>query len=55
MLYPLLNYLNRKLIMWATRKYRRLKRRERRAAAWLRAIASREPRLFAHWAFGVRP
>jgi hypothetical protein len=55
MLYPLLNYLNRKLIMWATRKYRRLRRRERGAAAWLRAIASREPRLFAHWAFGVRP
>lgn len=55
MLYPLLKYVNCKLVMWAMRKYRRLKRRERRAAAWLRAIASREPRLFAHWAFGVRP
>lgn len=55
MLYPLFRYLNRKLVMWATRKYRRVKRRERRATVWLRSIASREPNLFAHWRFGVRP
>ncbi|MQB02037.1 MAG: group II intron reverse transcriptase/maturase [Actinobacteria bacterium] len=55
MLYPLLQHLNRKLAFWATRKYRRLKRRERRATARLRNIASREPDLFAHWRFGVRP
>jgi RNA-directed DNA polymerase len=55
MLYPLFRHLNRKLVMWAMRKYRRLKRRERCATAWLRTIASREPDLFAHWQFGVRP
>jgi RNA-directed DNA polymerase len=55
MLYPLFQHLNRKLAMWAMRKYRRLKRRERHATAWLRIIAGREPRLFAHWSFGVRP
>jgi RNA-directed DNA polymerase len=55
MLYPLLRHLNRKLAMWAMRKYRRLRNRERRAMAWLREIASREPALFAHWRFGVRP
>jgi RNA-directed DNA polymerase len=55
MLYPLLRHLNRKLVMWAMRKYRRLRRRERRATEWLRTIASREPALFAHWRFGVNP
>jgi RNA-directed DNA polymerase len=55
MLYPLLRHLNRKLAMWAMRKYRRLRNRERRAMGWLREIASREPALFAHWQFGVRP
>jgi hypothetical protein len=55
MLYPLFKHLNRKLVMWATRKYRRLRHRERSATAWLRTIASREPDLFAHWQFGVRP
>ena len=55
MLYPVLKHLNRKLTMWAMRKYRRLKRRERRARERLRTIASREPTLFAHWEFGVRP
>jgi RNA-directed DNA polymerase len=55
MLYPLFKHLNRKLVMWAMRKYRRLRRRERYATARLRTIASREPNLFAHWQFGVRP
>jgi RNA-directed DNA polymerase len=55
MLYPLLKHLNRKLVQWAMRKYQRLRRRERRAREWLRQIARREPSLFAHWRFGVRP
>jgi len=55
MLYPLFQHLNRKLVLWAMRKYRRLRNRERRATAWLREIASREPALFAHWSFGVQP
>jgi RNA-directed DNA polymerase len=55
MLYPLLKRLNRALARWACRKYKRLKRRERRAMAWLTEVARRAPRLFAHWRFGVRP
>lgn len=55
MLYPLLQQLNMKLVQWATRKYRRLKRRERRARLWLRRIARQEPALFAHWRFGAYP
>ena len=47
--------LNRHLMRWACRKYKRLKRRERRAMAWLAEIARRSPRLFAHWRLGACP
>ena len=50
-----LRRLNRHLTRWACRKYKRLKRRERRAMAWLAEIARRSPRLFAHWRLGARP
>ena len=50
-----LRRLNRHLMRWACRKYKRLKRRERRAMAWLAEIARRSPRLFAHWRLGARP
>ena len=50
-----LRRLNMHLVRWATRKYKRLKRRERRAMAWLAQIAHRSPRLFAHWRLGARP
>jgi RNA-directed DNA polymerase len=55
MLYPVLRRLNRHLARWACRKYKRLKRRERKAMHWLAEIAKREHRLFAHWRFGLRP
>jgi RNA-directed DNA polymerase len=55
MLYPLLRRLNRHLMRWACRKYKRLKRRERKAMHWLAEVARRAPRLFAHWRFGLRP
>ena len=50
-----LRRLNRHLVRWACRKYKRLKRRERRAMAWLAEIAQRSPRLFAHWRLGACP
>ena len=50
-----LRRLNRHLVRWACRKYKRLKRRERRAMAWLTEVARRAPRLFAHWRLGARP
>jgi RNA-directed DNA polymerase len=55
MLYPLLRRLNLHLVRWACRKYKRLKRRERRAMRWLAEVARRAPYLFAHWRFGLRP
>jgi RNA-directed DNA polymerase len=54
MLYPLLRRINEHLVRWAMRKYKRLRRREKRAGQ-LRAEASRRsPRLFAHWRFGLK-
>jgi RNA-directed DNA polymerase len=50
-----LRRLNRHLVRWACRKYKRLKRRERRAMAWLAETAQRSPRLFAHWRLGACP
>lgn len=54
-LYPVFKMLNRTLVRWATRKYKKLRRHRRRATHWLGHIASRQPSLFAHWKLGVRP
>ncbi|MFC1600864.1 group II intron reverse transcriptase/maturase [Candidatus Sumerlaeota bacterium] len=48
-LYRVFNPLEKALGRWATRKYKRLRRRWGRAMRWLRELASRQPRLFAHW------
>lgn len=48
-LYPTLRELDRRLVRWATRKYKRLRGHRRRAEHWLHRIANRQPGLFAHW------
>jgi len=48
-LYPTLRSLDRRLVRWATRKYKRLRRHRRRADQWLQRIARNQPGLFAHW------
>lgn len=55
MLYPLLRRINDHLVRWACRKYKRLRRRERRAKELLARAAKRCPALFAHWRFGLKP
>jgi RNA-directed DNA polymerase len=55
MLYPLLRRINEHLVRWAMRKYKRLRRRERRAGELLAEVARRQPRLFAHWRIGLKP
>ena len=54
-LYPTFRVLDRTLVRWATRKYKRLRGHPRRATHWLGRIARREPYLFAHWEIGLRP
>jgi RNA-directed DNA polymerase len=54
-LYPLLRRINDYLVRWACRKYKRLRRREKRSRELLAGTARRYPNLFAHWRFGVKP
>ena len=54
-LYRSLRPLNEHLARWATRKYKRLRRHRSRARDYLAIVAKREPNLFAHWRFGLRP
>lgn len=45
-----LNYINRCLVKWIRKKYKNRKSRKR-ATNWLREIAKRDKKLFAHWKF----
>lgn len=48
-LYPTLRHIDRKLVLWATRKFKRLRHHRRRAAHWLERVARQKTQLFAHW------
>jgi RNA-directed DNA polymerase len=54
-LYRVFNILNRSLVRWVMRKYKRFRFHQRGATRWLRDIAKRQPELFAHWQIGIRP
>ena len=52
---PVLRHLERSLVYWVRRKFKRLRNHQRQAVHWLGRVAQREPRLFALWAHGIRP
>lgn len=52
---PTFRGLDRILVRWAMRKYKKLQGPQRRATHWLGRIARRQPRLFVHWPMGGRP
>ena len=54
MLHPVFRPLDRTLVRWASRKYKKLRGHQRRAAHWLRRISMRDPKLWAHWEIGAR-
>lgn len=54
-MYPLFQHLNRKLVFWARRKFKRFKNHGHRALQWLGRIAKQKPNLFAHWRLGIKP
>ena len=54
-LYPIFQHLNRLLVKWAMKKYKKLKGHQRRATHWLGRISSREAYRFPHWKLGVKP
>lgn len=47
---PLCERIDRHLMRWARRKYKRLERSDKRAREWLNGVRERVPGLFAHWA-----
>lgn len=54
-LHRVLDHVNRLLVKWAIRKYKRLKGHKVRAIHWMAVIAKRSPSLFAHWRIGIKP
>ena len=54
MLYPILRQLEQDLVLWAKRKYKRLRGHHTQSIHWLGRIARREPHLFEHWKLGLR-
>ena len=47
-----LDVIQRRLIKWAMRKYKRFRDHRRRAEEWLYEVKKREPTMFAHWTLG---
>jgi RNA-directed DNA polymerase len=54
-MYMTLRHINKKLMWWAMRKYKKLYRHRRRAMHWLGHVAKRFPSLFPHWRMGLLP
>lgn len=52
-MYPFLRNIERFLIRWAMRKFKRLRGHKRRASYWLGSVRRREPKLFVHWRLGL--
>ena len=48
-LYPVLRHIDGKLVWWACRKYKSLRRHQKLARHWLDRFARRQSSLFAHW------
>jgi RNA-directed DNA polymerase len=54
-MYSVLRHMNRALVHWARRKFKRLSRHRRCAENWLGRVARNSPELFAHWKMGILP
>lgn len=52
-MYPILRKMERALVRWVMRKYKRLRGHKRRAMNWLGHVRKREPDLFVHWKLGL--
>ncbi|MDA7680524.1 RNA-directed DNA polymerase [bacterium] len=52
---PILRHLERALVYWVRRKFKRYECHHRRAVYWLGRVARREPELLEMWRIGIRP
>ena len=51
--YRVAAHINRALVRWAMRKFKRLRGHQRRARAWVGRLARQRPGLFAQWHIGL--
>nr|WP_236674424.1 group II intron reverse transcriptase/maturase [Paraburkholderia hospita] len=51
-MHSLFNYVDQRLKLWARRKYKRMRQRDRRSQEWLHKMRAIYPRLFVHWRVG---
>ena len=54
-LYKVLRHMNKALVQWDRRKYKKLARGRKKAERWLGKLAKNMPKLFAHWQIGILP
>ncbi|MBU9711949.1 group II intron reverse transcriptase/maturase [Bacillus tamaricis] len=54
-MYSSLRHINKALIMWARKKYKKLSRHKKRAEYFLGRISKQNPKLFKHWDIGIKP
>jgi RNA-directed DNA polymerase len=52
---PVLRHLERALVYWVRRKFKRLRRHQRWATHWLGRVARRDPHLLYMWQIGIKP
>ena len=52
-MYPVLRNVERYLVLWARRKYKKLARHGQKARKYLGGVCKREPGLFVHWEMGL--
>ncbi|MDO9490686.1 group II intron reverse transcriptase/maturase [Acetobacterium sp.] len=50
-----IDYVNKTLVQWLKRKYKTVKKSERRAWRMLVHLANSKPKLFYHWEKGIKP
>lgn len=49
-----LQHMNKLLVRWAMRKYKRLRNRKVKAVKWIARISERNSSLFEHWRIGIK-
>lgn len=52
-MYPICRHINRTLVAWAMRKFRRFRNRKVWASKFMEKICEQQPDLFAHWRSGM--
>lgn len=52
---PVMQYLNDRLVKWASKRYKRFKKSLWQARLWLRVVYIDYPNMFVHWQYGFQP